>query len=110
LVLAYILVCSLPFLIIFLVICVILLAAVKTGRTGKKMYDELKPYVADINEKVSRAQRTGLDLSERANNLQSTFEEITGRWAFIIGEFQETRHSPLVKLAGAAARFAGRAD
>lgn len=107
-VIVYICLFCLPLLMIFLVFCAIAAAGMKTGRTGKRMYDELKPYINDISEKAERVQQKGLDFNQRANNLEKTFQEIAGRWAFITRYVREARNSPLVKLAGVAGRLTGR--
>lgn len=106
-VLVYILVCSVPFLIIFMVFAAIAAAGLKVGRTGKIVYQDLKPYIDDLKEKSDRAQKMGMDFADRGVRLQKTFEEISGRWAFITQTFQETTQSPVVKLASYAGRFTG---
>jgi len=98
----------LPFALLFLVMCAIGAAGMKTGRTGKRMYDELKPYIKDLTEQADRVQRKTREFSDRAGNIQKTVEELSGRWAFITGYVQETKNSPLVKVADFAGRITGR--
>jgi len=99
---------TLPFALLFLVFCAIGAAGMKTGRTGKRMYDELKPYIEDLTSQADRVQQKTQSFSDRVGNIEKTFEELTGRWAFIVGYLQETRNSPLVKFAGIAGRLTGR--
>ena len=99
---------SLPFVLLFLVFCAIGAAGMKTGRTGKRMYDELKPYIEDLTRQANDAQQKALSFNDRVGNIEKTFEELTGRWAFITRYFQETRNSPLVRFASIAGRLTGR--
>ncbi|MBU4175110.1 MAG: hypothetical protein KKB90_12380 [Actinobacteria bacterium] len=99
---------SVPFALLFLVFCAIGTTGMKTGRTGKRVYDELKPYIEDLTGQADRAQQKTQSFSDRVGNIEKTFEELTGRWAFITGYLRETRNSPLVRFAGIAARLTGR--
>ena len=99
---------SLPFALLFLVFCAIGATGMKTGRTGKRMYDEIKPYIEDLTRQADHAQQKAQSFNDRVGNIEKTFQELTGRWAFITGYFQETRNSPLVRFAGIAARLTGR--
>ena len=99
---------ALPFALLFLVFCAIGASGMKTGRTGKRMYHEIKPYIEDITSQADRAQQKAQSFNDRVGDLEKTFEELTGRWAFITGYLQETRNSPLVRFAGIAGRLAGR--
>lgn len=99
---------SLPFALLFLVICAIGATGIKTGRTGKRMYDELKPYIEDLTRQADNAQQKALSFNDRVGNIEKTFEELTGRWAFITGYLQQAKNSPIVRFAGIAGRLTGR--
>jgi len=98
----------LPLALLFLVFCAIATTGMKTGRTGKRMYDELKPYIEDMTAKAEQAQQKALEFNDRAGKLEETFQELAGRWAFITGYLQDTRKSPVIRLAGIAGKIAGR--
>ncbi len=99
---------SLPFALLFLVSCAIGAAGMKTGRTGKRMYNELKPYVEDLTRQADSLQQKAQSFNNRADNIGKTFEELAGRWAFITEYVQEARNSPLVRFASIAGRLTGR--
>jgi hypothetical protein len=104
--LVYLLIFLTPVFVILIVMFAIGLAGVKTARTGKRAYDDLRPYIDNLKENVTRAQQKGTDFSNRGNNLSKSFEEIAGRWAFIGQTLQETTKSPVIRLANLAGRLA----
>ena len=106
--LTIILICCLPVGLILLIFFAIGTAGARTYRMGKRAYADFKPYINDLNAKVNRAQQMGNGFAERGANLSKTVEEIGGRWAFITQSFSETTHSPAVRIAEAAGRFAGK--
>ena len=109
-VVAYLLICLIPFALIMAVFVAIGAAAMKVVRKGKKMYADIQPDINDLKEKAARAQHKGLEFSERGKKLSETFEEIAGRWAFTSKTLEETTKSPLVKLAGMAGKRAGQKE
>jgi len=107
-ILAIILVCCLPVLFVLFVIVAIGAAASKTYRKGKRAYADFKPYINDMSEKMAKAQNMTGDFADRGAKLTESFEEIGGRWAFIVESVNETIHSPAARLAGMAGKFASR--
>lgn len=103
----YLLVCLLPVMFIVIVFFAIGAAGARTYRAAKRAYRDVLPYANDLKEKGMRAQRLSQGFGERANNIANTFNEIGGRWAFIIDTFQEASSSPLTRLAGMAGRLVG---
>lgn len=107
----YLLVCCIPFAMIIAVFAAVIGAGISVGRSGMRAYRGMKPYIDDATAKVKRAEQLAGELADRGNNLQKTFEEIGGRWAFIINEVQQSTGSPAVKAAEWAGRFAaGRGE
>ena len=104
-VLIYLLIVLLPIGLIGLVIFAIAGTGMNIYRTGKRGYSDLKPYIDSMNAKVKLAQEKTVKFAERGDNLAKSFEEINGRWAFIIEGFTETKKSPAVKLAGIAGKM-----
>lgn len=108
--LVYIMVCCLPVVLIVLVVSAIVAAGQKTFKTGNRLYRETKPHIDNLVAQGHRAQQMSASFAERGNKLAESFEEMSGRWAFIVEEVQGTRESPLVKMAGMAGRFLGSED
>lgn len=104
--LVYLLIFLSPVAVILLVMFAIGVAAARTVRTGKRIFRDVKPLADDLKERATSAQQRGLSFADRGNGIAKSFEEIAGRWAFIGEAFQETKSSPLVKLAGMAGRYA----
>lgn len=106
--LTIILVCCLPVALIFIVIFAIGTASSRTYRNARRAYADLRPYLNDVSQQVSRVQTMTMNFSDRGQNLSKTVEEIGGRWAFIAETISETTNSPVIKLADFAGKFAGR--
>ncbi len=106
--LAIILICCLPAGLILLVIFAIGSAGGRTFRVGKRAYADFKPYINDLKQKASRAEKLAGGFAGRAEGLTKTYEEISGRWAFIIETISETTNSPAVRIAEMAGRFTSR--
>jgi hypothetical protein len=106
-VVVYLLICLVPVALILVVLGVIGLTAMKLVKAGKQAYAAILPDINDIKDKVTRAQRKGLEFSERGKKISEAFEEIGGRWAFISQSFAGSTNSPIAKLAGMAGKRAG---
>lgn len=106
--LVFVLVCCLPVVLVFMVILAIGAAAMKLVRHGKRTYEDIRPQLEDLKKKAERAQHVVTGFAERGNKLSATFEEISGRWAFVDQTFKEAKSSPIARFAGIAGRFAGR--
>jgi hypothetical protein len=106
--LAIILICCLPVFLIVLVFFAIGTAGASTFRRGKRAYADFKPYVNDLNKQVSRAQQMSSSFADRGAGLSKTYEEMGGRWAFIVETISELTDSPAVRFADMAGRFTNR--
>ena len=104
--LVYLLIFLSPLFFLVVVVFAIGVAGARAARTGKRAYDDLRPYVDNLQKGVANAQQKGMDFANRGTALSKSFEEIAGRWAFIGQALQEVTSSPVVKLAGMAGRFA----
>jgi hypothetical protein len=107
-VLTIVLICCLPVGLVLLVFFAIGTAGARTYRRGKGTWVDFKPFLDNLKDSVSRAQRVSSEFSNRGMKLQQSVEEIGGRWAFIAESLTETVNSPAVKVAGLAGRFASR--
>ncbi|MBU1671733.1 MAG: hypothetical protein KKF41_01155 [Actinobacteria bacterium] len=103
--LALLLIYLLPVVLIILVFFAIGTAASRTYRVAKRAYGDVKPYVNELTSKATAAQQKLEGMSQRGTKLTETFEEITGRIAFIAESLQETTKSPAGRLTEFAGRF-----
>ena len=109
-VVAYLLICLIPLALILVVFGAIAAAVMNVVRSGKRMYADIRPDINDMRETAARAQRKGLEFSERGKKLSESFEEMSGRWAFISQSFAENTKSPITKLAGMAGKYRGQKE
>lgn len=107
-VLIYLLICLLPLSLIVLVIASIAGAGLRTYRAGARAANEFKPYIDGFAADVQRAQERGSSFAERGQRLTETFDEIAGRWAFVVEALSDTTQSPVIRLANLAGRFTSR--
>jgi len=106
--LVYILVTCVPVAFILLLFAAIGIAGFKTAMTGKRVYEETKPYVGDLKQRATAAQQKNVELAQRGKALSDSFQEIQGRWAFVAQSFKESSKSPFARFAGAAGKFTGK--
>ena len=85
----FVLVCVIPIIIEFFVVVAIAMGGARVYRAGKRMYFDLKPHLARLNESVSMAQARGTEIARKGEKLSSNLEEISGRWAFIADYWRE---------------------
>jgi len=107
-ILAYVLICAIPFCTILLVLFALGLAFSGTYHAGKRVSTQLAPYLNNLKESLSEIQEKGQNLAERGGKIPETFEEISGRWAFITKELKEVTKFPFgrfTKLTRRITRF-----
>lgn len=104
--LIYLLIFLLPVAFIGLVMFLIGSTGVRVYRSGRRAFDDLKPYIDKLSDDAKRAQEKGISFADRAQKLSGAVEEIGGRWAFIAETISGTTRSPVIKLADMAGRFA----
>ena len=106
--LVYILVMCVPVGLILLVFAAIGIAVFKTAMSGKRAYEETKPFVVDLKQRATAAQQKSVEIAQRGKALSDSFQEIQGRWAFVSQSFKEISNSPFARFAGAAGKSTGR--
>jgi len=107
-VLAIVLICCLPVGLILLVFFAIGSAGARTYRRGMRAWVDFKPFVDNLQQSATRAQRLTSDFSNRGMKLQQDIEELGGRWAFIAESVTETANSPALRVAELAGKFSSR--
>ena len=103
--LTIILVFCVPVAFIILVFLAIGMAGAKTYRTARRAYADVKPYVSQLSAQAARAQEKSNSFAERGAGIGKTFEEISGRWAFVAETLTESSHLPVNRALDLASRF-----
>ena len=108
--LIYLLIFLVPVGLIGLVFLFIGAAGFNIFRTGKRGYQDIKPYINKLTADAKSAQAKGMSFADRANALTETFQEIGGRWQFVSETLGENKKSPVVTVAGLAGRIQAMAE
>ena len=103
--LTIILVFCVPIAFIILVFVAIGMAGAKTYRTARRAYADVKPYVNQLSAQAARAREKGNNFAERGAGIGKTFEEIAGRWEFVVETVTETTNLPVNRMLDIAGRF-----